>query len=134
MPRTPPEQLRYAKLLDWGTTIGFVVLAASAIAYFAGWLPSYVPVADLPRLWKLPVRDFVATTGVPTGWRWIAHLRRGEFASLAGIVILASSSLVCLGAAALVYARRGDRLHAALAMATIAVLVLAAVGIGVPGR
>jgi hypothetical protein len=134
MHRRPPEQLRYAKLLDWGATIGFVVLAASALAYFAGWLPAFVPVADLPRLWKLPVREFVASTGIPTGWRWIAYVGRGEFASLAGIAILASSSLVCLGAAALVYARRGDRLHAAMAIATIAVLLYAAAGIGVPGR
>ena len=134
MHRTPPEQLRYARLLDWGTTIGFVVLVVSSLAYFAGWLPSFVPLADLPRLWKLPVREFVATTGLPTGWQWLAYLGRGEFASLAGIVILAGSSVVGLGAAALAYARRGDRLHTVAAIATIAVLLLAASGVGVATR
>ena len=128
------EQRRYARLQDWGTRIGFGVVVASFLAYISGLLPAYVPLERLPVLWKLPVRTFVQATGMPTGWGWLAHLGYGEFATLAGIAILAGCSLLGLAAALSVYARRGDRRYAAICLATIVVLLLAASGIATPGR
>jgi hypothetical protein len=54
---------------------------------------------------------------------------RGDFASLAGIAILASVSVACLAAVIPVYLRRGNRTYAALCVLAIAVLLLAASGI-----
>ena len=132
--RVPLEQRRYALLQDWGTRIGFAVLVASFLAYVSGLLPAYVPLERLPVLWKLPVRTFVQQTATPTGWGWLAHLAYGEFASLAGIAILAGCSLLGLAAALAVYGRRGDRRYAAICLATLIVVLLAAAGVAAPGR
>ena len=39
----PPEQLRYAAWLEWGTRAGLAVLVVSFAAYVFGLLPSLVP-------------------------------------------------------------------------------------------
>ena len=127
------DKLRYASVLEWGARVGFGVLAASFLAYVTRMLPAYVPLERLPTLWKLSAQSFVRETGVPTGWRWLSFLSRGEFASLAGISILAGSSLLCLGVVMVLYARRGERAHAAICAATIVVLLLAASGATTPG-
>lgn len=103
-------------------------MVASVLAYITRLLPAYIPLERLPELWKLPVRTFVTETGIPTGWGWLAHLSNGEFASLAGIAILAGSSLLSLGAIMMVYVIRGDRIYAAICFVTIVVLLLAALG------
>jgi hypothetical protein len=46
----PPEQLRYARLLEWGTRVGMAVLLLSFAAYVLGLAESHVPVAKLPEL------------------------------------------------------------------------------------
>jgi hypothetical protein len=123
-----PEQRLYARLLDATTKAGFAILAAGFVAYAAGWIPAHVPVDRLPELWGLPLDEYLRATDTPTGWGWIVHLPKGEFASLAGITILSGCSLVCLLAVIAVYARRGDRVYAAICIAEIAVLLLAASG------
>ncbi len=134
MDPAPLEQQRFASVLGWGTWIGFAVLTASALAYVFGLLPAFVPLAQMPDLWHLSVRAFVARTGMPTGWAWLAYLGHGEFASLAGIVILAGCSVVSLVAALAVYARRGDRIYAAICAITVVILLVAAAGTSIPGH
>jgi hypothetical protein len=68
----PPEQQRYARLLDWGTRAGLLLLVASFVAYVSGLLPGVVPVDRLPELWSLPVAQFQARTQMPGGWGWLA--------------------------------------------------------------
>lgn len=109
-------------------------MVASILAYLTRLLPPSIPLERLPELWKLPVRTFVTQTGIPTGWGWLARLSNGEFASLAGIAILASSSLPSLGAIMILYAKRGDRIYAVICLATIIVVLLAALGATAPGH
>jgi hypothetical protein len=125
----PPEQLRYARLLDWGTRIGLVVLVLSFASYVLGLAESHVPVDRLPELWVHPVERYLELTQVPTGWNWLALIHRGDIAGLAGIVILSGCSLVCLLALVPLYLKRGDRAFAALCLAEVAVVVLAASGL-----
>jgi hypothetical protein len=125
----PPEQLRYARLLDWGTRIGLVVLVLSFASYVLGLAESHVPVDRLPELWVHPVERYLELTQVPTGWNWLALIHRGDIAGLAGIVILSGCSLVCLLALVPLYLKRGDRAFAALCLAEVAVVVLAASGV-----
>jgi hypothetical protein len=128
------EQLRYAKLLDWGAKIGFVELVAGFVNYMLGLLPPHVPVEKLPELWSLPLAEYLARTSTPTGWNWVLLLAKGEFPGLVGIALLSGCSLVCLAAVAAIYARRGDRVYAAICALEIAVLVLAASGVLTAGH
>jgi len=128
-PKTqPPEQLRYARLLDWGTWLGLVVLVLSFAAYALGLADPHVPVSRLPELWQHPVGRYLELTQSPTGWGWLALIHRGDIAGLAGIVILAGCSVVCLLALVPLYLRRGDKAFAMLCVAEVAVVVLAASG------
>ena len=128
------EQQIYARVLDRAAKAGFVILVAGFFAYALGWIPAHVPLERLPELWRLPLQDYLRATDTPTGWGWIVHLPKGEFASLAGIEILAGCSLVCLLAIIPVYARRGDRVYVAICVAEIAVLLLAASGVLTTGH
>jgi hypothetical protein len=128
------EQLLYARLLDWGAKIGLAVLVAGFAGYLSGFLAPQVPVDQLPALWTLPLADYLARTGTPTGWGWLSLLDKGEFAGLAGIAILSGCSLLCLVAVVAVYARRGDRVYATIGLLEIAVLVLAASGVLTAGH
>ncbi|HQR12450.1 MAG TPA: hypothetical protein PLW68_14085 [Casimicrobiaceae bacterium] len=125
----PAEQLRYARLLDLTSKIGFVALVAGYLAYVMGWLEEHVTVEQLPTLWNLPLAEYLIRTDSPTGWAWLAHLHKGEFAGLIGIAILAGCSIVCLAAIIPMYLRRGDRVYAGICAAEIAVLLLAASGV-----
>jgi hypothetical protein len=129
-PRSQPEeQLRYARLLDWGTRAGLAVLVLSFAVYVLGVLPPHVPVARLAELWNLPVDQYLQQTGMPRGWGWLALIARGDIAGLTGIVVLAGCSLVCLLALVPVYLRRGDKAFALLCIAEVAIVVLAASGV-----
>ena len=128
------EQVLYARLLDWGAKVGLAVLVAGFAGYVFGFLAPYVPVDQLPELWTLPLADYLARTSTPTGWGWLALLAKGEFAGLAGIAILSGCSLLCLIAVVAIYARRGDRVYAAICVLEIAVLVLAASGVLTAGH
>jgi hypothetical protein len=124
----PLEQLLYARLLDWGTRLGLLVLLLTFAAYTLGLLTPHVPLERLPELWSHPVGRFLEETQSPTGWGWLALVHRGDVAGLVGIVILAGCSLVCLLALVPLYLRRGDKAFAALCLAEVAVVLLAAAG------
>lgn len=124
-----PEQLLYARLLDWGTRLGLLVLAVTFAAYLTGWLAPLVPVHELPALWHLPADEFARATGTPIGWDWLAQLRHGDLAGLLGIALLAGCSMPSLLALASRYVRAGDRAFAAICLAETAVLLLAASGV-----
>ena len=130
----PDEQLRYARLLDITSKIGFAALVAGFVAYAFGWLEEHVTVAELPRFWGLPLAEYLARTDTPTGWGWLAQLHKGEFAGLIGIVILAGCSIVCLLAIIPTYVRRRDHVYAGICAVEILVLLLAASGVLTAGH
>jgi hypothetical protein len=127
--RVSDEQMLYATLLAWGTRVGFVALAIAFAAYVTGLLQAYVPLSQLPEFWHLPAKAYLAQTGVPEGWGWVAHIGHGEFASLAAITILAGISVACLVALLVAFRRRGDRAYAGITFAILAVIVVAASGV-----
>jgi hypothetical protein len=122
-------QVRYALLLEWGTRVGLLVLLVSFAAYLTGWLPSHVAPNELPRVWSLPVAQYVSQTGAPVGWGWLARLHQGDMLGLAGIALLAGCSAVALLALVPMYAAASDRPFVALTVLQIMVLVAAASGL-----
>ena len=124
-----PEQQRYARILDCGMKAGLAVLIGGFAVYVSGALPAQVPFEALPRLWALPVEDFLRESGMASGWGWLAMLARGDVLALVGIALLAGVSLPCLILLAPVYARQGDRAYLAITLLLVGVLLLAASGI-----
>jgi hypothetical protein len=128
-PVVAEEQLRYARVLEWGARIGLAVALLAFALYVAGVLPGRVPLRDLPTLWSLPLADYLRRSATPVGWEWIRLAMHGDFASIVGIAILSSVSVACLAAVLPIYTRRSDRVYAILCVLAIGVLVLAASGV-----
>lgn len=123
------EQLRYARWLDCGMKAGLALLVLGFAAYLAGALPPQVPPESLPRLWTLPVGEYLRASGMPTGWSWLAMLDRGDVAALSGIALLSGASLPCLAMLLPGYARRRDRAFFCITLGLVCVLALAASGV-----
>jgi hypothetical protein len=119
------EQQVYARWLDWGTRIGLAALVASFFAYAFGALEPLVQLEHLPGLWSLPLEDYLALSGAPTGWAWITRLGHGEPLCLAAIAVLSTVTLACYLRLLVQQFRSGARLHAWIALAQAAVLVAA---------
>jgi hypothetical protein len=128
-PVVAEEQLRYARVLEWGARIGLAAAVLAFALYVAGVLPGRVPLEDLPALWSLPLADYLQSSATPLGWGWVKLAMHGDFASIVGIAILSSVSVACLAAVLPVYAGRRDRVYLVLCILAIGVLVLAASGI-----
>lgn len=130
----PVEQVRYAMLLDLTSKLGFAALGVGFLAYALGWLDAHVTVDQLPRVWRMPLADYLATTHSPTGWGWLLHLHKGEYVVLLGIAMLAGCSVVCLAAILPIFIRRGDKVYVGICLLEIAVLLLAASGLLAAGH
>ncbi len=121
-----PEQLRYAKVLNLGVQVGFILLVISFILYMAGILKPLVPVSQLPKYWGLPVSEFVKVTHAPTGWSWLADIAMGDELNMLGIAVLAGVSAISTVAILPFFARRGEKAHLAISVLLVAVLILSA--------
>lgn len=124
-----PEQLRYALLLDLGMKLALAALVAGFAAYVSGLLPALIPLEALPRLWTLPVADYVRESGMATGWGWLALPGKGDVVMTAGIAMLAGISIVCLAALVPAYARARDGPYLIVTLGLIGLLMLAASGV-----
>lgn len=128
---TPPEQLLYARWLDWGTRAGLTLLVASFAVYALGLAAPHVPFELLARAWSLPVDQYRAAVGAPAGWGWLALAARGDYMNYAGIVLLALSTFACMLRALPAFLARGERAYAL--MAALQAVVLAVAAAGLPG-
>ncbi len=124
-----PEQLLYARVLDYGMKAGLAMLIAGFAAYTGGVVSAQVPLEELSRLWALPVEDYLVESGMTAGWRWLALPDRGEVLALLGIVFLAGVSVPCLMALVPAYAARREWIYLVITVLLIGVLVLAASGV-----
>lgn len=121
-------QDRYARWVDVLTKLAFVATAATFLVYVAGLSAPGVPIAELPRLWGLPLDEYLARTGAPTGWEWVWHIGRGDYLTFTGLTLFAFVVLLCNAAILVPLVRRGERLMATLVAAQVVVLAVAASG------
>jgi len=128
-PHASPQQLVYARWLDIGTRIGFVVLVGAFAAYVLGISSPHVPVDELPRVWSLPVEEYLAAAGVRSGWGWMEHVMRGDYMNLVGVAMLSAVSIVCYARLVPIFWKERDRVYLAIVMLEIVVLLLAASGV-----
>jgi uncharacterized membrane protein len=133
-PHQPPEQLRYATVLHWGTLTGFVTLVITFVVYMTGFAVADVPLHQLPQLWKLSAADYAAATGLHDGWSWLFAMNKGDFLSLLGIAILSACPILSIAAVVPVYLREKNYIYAALGLMAVLVLLYAASGMSVLHR
>ena len=124
----PTEHEIYARWLDRGVRTSLALLVAAFLTYAFGLLEPLVPLERLTVLWTLPLERYLALTGAPTGWSWLALLDKGDALSLAGVMLLALVTLVCYLRLAVTLVQQGDRLLGAIALAQVVVLIAAASG------
>lgn len=127
--RLGDEQLTYARVLDKGMKVGLLSLVVTFGLYVFGVLTPHVPVEELPRYWSLPVKEYLAATGIHPGWGWVAMLGRGDFLNFLGIAFLSSVAILCYLSITPIFFRKRDRIYGWLAVAEVLVLVLAASGV-----
>ena len=120
-----PEQQLYARWLEAGTRIAIVALVAAFAAYACGIVEPLIPFDKLPGVWNMPVGQYVAAAGAPTGWGWLLSLGKGEGLNLAGVALLCLVTVACYLCIVPGLVRRGEKLLAALAVCQLLVLVAA---------
>lgn len=128
-PAVAEEQLAYAGLLDLGMKVGLLAVTASFLVYLSGALAPRVPVADLPRYWSLPVKQYLAATGVHAGWSWLRLVGHGDFLNFVGIAFLSGITIACYVAIIPILLRKRDTVFGGIAVLEVLVLVLAASGV-----
>ncbi len=121
-------QQLFARWLDAGTKVALALLTAGFVVYVTGLLPPQLPPEELAKLWGLPLHEFVAAAGAPTGWGWLALWGRGDYVNYFGIVLLASIVMAAYLRVLPLLARH-DRTFAAIAALEIVVLLAAASGL-----
>lgn len=123
------EQLAYAALLDTGMKIGLLMLVISFAIYLSGILTPHVQVNDLPKYWSMPVKEYLQTTNIHTGWSWLGMLGKGDFLNFLGIAFLSSITIFCYMRIIPILFRKKDSVYGILAIIEVLVLVLAASGV-----
>ena len=122
-------ELTYARWLDWGTRVGFVVLIASFFAYALELVAPHVPLEQLAKTWTLPVHDYRAAVGAPAGWDWLDLAARGDYLNYFGIALVSLVSGLCYLRVLPMLFARGERGYALIAAAEILVLAAACAGV-----
>ena len=123
------EQRIYAHWLAAGSRLSLALLVTTFTLYLIGILTPLVPVAELPRYWSMSAAQYVAATGTPTGWRWVALAGRPDIMNLVGITCVALVTPVCFARLVPEFVRQRDRTFVAIALMELWILVLAASGI-----
>jgi hypothetical protein len=121
--------LLYARGLWIGTAFALALIVIETFAYVTGIVSPYIPLPDLPAVWSLPMKEYLAAAKVPAGWGWVALASRGDYLNFVGIAALASVTIACHVRLLAYYTARRDRIFAALVAVQITVMLLAASGL-----
>jgi hypothetical protein len=122
------EQVLYANILNKGMMIGLLGLVVTFIIYGTGILKPLIPMEQIQQYWLLSVHDYLAASGIQTGWAWLGHLSSGDMLNLLPIAFLSLMTIVCYLAILPGLLRKKDTAYAVLAVLEVLVLLLAASG------
>ncbi len=128
-PLLAEEQLEYASVLDVGMKLGLLLLLVTFAIYVLGVLTPHIPVDDLPKYWSLPLKKYLAATGIHPGWGWVHMLREGDFLNFIGIAFLSGVTILCFLKVIPIFFRKSEFVYGWLAVLEVLVLVLAASGV-----
>lgn len=126
--RVAPEQVLYARWLDWGTRAALALLVATFVAYATGVIAPRIGFEQLAQVWGLPLAQYRAATGTPDGWGWLALAGHGDFLNLVSIALIGLVTPICYVRMLAPLLRRGERAFALIAVGEIIVLAAASAG------
>ena len=86
----------------------------------------HVPPQELPRLWVFPVDHYIAASGAPTGWGWLALLHKSDYLIFVAVAMLGLVTVVCYARLVPLLLAQGERWRAVIAVLQILVLLGAA--------
>ena len=127
------NQLLLARLYRFVALVGLTLIALGFVVYVSGMAPSIVPAGEVSQYWHLSAEEYVSETGLPYGWDILKVLNRGESLSLATLVLMPVSIILCLLIMAVAFGKEKNWVYLTVVLLQSAVLVLAASGV-IAGR
>jgi hypothetical protein len=117
-------------VLAWVAICGLALLGLGYLAYLARLVPLSVPIEAIAENWHLRAEELTEKLHLPHGWAWTADWKHADVLSFATVVFLASGTIACLAATFVSFIREKDAAYAIIVLLQIAVLLVAASGIG----
>ncbi|MFT5239294.1 MAG: hypothetical protein ACI9OU_000581 [Candidatus Promineifilaceae bacterium] len=134
--RTPsdsvaPEsfQSTFARVLYWGNALGVICLVLGLVAYFAGWMDTFVPRDSLAHYSMISMEQFKAETRIELGWAWLRYLDHVDYLNYIGLAILSGITILCYMTLVPAFSRRGERAYVILVVLQVAVFLAAMTGL-----
>lgn len=127
--RATPEQVLYARLLEWGMYIGLLILFITFGLYAFGIMKPYIPLDKISGYWHLSVHEYLEHANIKAGWAWLGMIKYGDFVNFLGIAILAGVTILCYAAIVPTLLKNNDKVYAVLAILEVVILTVAASGI-----
>jgi hypothetical protein len=124
-----PEQLLYAKILEWGMYLGLLILFITFGLYTFGILDPYIPLNKISKYWSYNVHEYLEHAGINDGWAWLGMLKYGDFINFIGVAMLAGVTIICYAAIIPTLLRNKDVVYAILAVLEVIILGAAASGL-----
>jgi hypothetical protein len=124
-----PEQILYAKILEWGMYSGLLILFITFALYTTGIMDPYIPMDKISNYWSMNVHDYLEHAGIKDGWGWVGMIKYGDFVNFIGIAILAGVTIICYAAIVPTLLKNKDIVYAILAVLEVVILGAAASGI-----
>jgi len=124
-----PEQILYAKILEWGMYIGLLILFITFALYAFGIMDPYIPMDKISNYWSMNVHEYLEHAQIQDGWAWAGMVKYGDFVNFIGIAILAGVTIICYAAIVPTLLRSNDKVYAILAVLEVIILSAAASGI-----
>lgn len=127
--KASPEQILYAKILEWGMYFGLLILFITFGLYTFGILDPYIPLDKISEYWSYNVNDYLKHAEIKAGWSWLGMVKYGDFINFIGIAILAGVTIFCYAAIVPTLLKSNDKIYAILAVLEVIILSAAASGI-----
>jgi hypothetical protein len=119
----------YASALEWGSRLGLVLAISAFMIYLLGILPSHVGMAEIEHYWGLPLDEFVAATGIPTGpGSWITMMGTGYGLATSWAVLFSLVALFAYAAIAIPTILDRDYIYALFIVLELALMCAAMAG------
>jgi len=127
--KASPEQILYAKILEWGMYLGLLILFITFGLYAFGIIDPYIPLDKISKYWAYNVDDYLKHAEIKAGWAWLGMLKYGDFINFIGIAILSGVTILCYAAIVPTLLKNNDKVYAILAVIEVIILSAAASGI-----